>query len=433
MKKKSLLVMGTAMILAINLNSCSSDSNEVINGGSGVTQEDTNDTRGDINVLFFQSSKGFAETCEVFSPNCSTGSKELIVGEDGSSHNVSHLIFGSAIQKSSVFNLLHIDIETSQKTRIGDLTIGDTFDNNEIRIDANCIGDDSCKGRPDFAKKGQITVVDKTTIDSKTYITLSIKDVKFYSYKQNCDYTLNATIDYEILASENASDNDIDEALVRQMADTTPLFTEEDFGAVQQGYVETTNGTWIIRKEYGVLSHIMFCTEENPIPSPASPNTPEEFFNEFLPVTADNQMVFYDRDYRDDPHYFQFYKGIPVEESRWEFYFLDGIMLMAEGRFVPIDNLDVNPAVNWATAKKIASNFINESVDGENKHFYLSITSFPENGELKPRLVYVYKLWERLGETEYVFIDAQTGRILYHLRFWGASPYPNHPDRYIEK
>ena len=91
------------------------------------------------------------------------------------------------------------------------------------------------------------------------------------------------------------------------------------------------------------------------------------------------------------------------------------------GNFIPIDNLNVYPAVNYATAKKIIENYIHDSVEGESKRFYLSIMSFPENGELKPRLVYVYKrqVW---GEGEFVYVDAQTGRLLYYLGYEGGSP-----------
>ena len=44
--------------------------------------------------------------------------------------------------------------------------------------------------------------------------------------------------------------------------------------------------------------------------------------------------------------------------------------------------------------------------------------SFPD----KPRLVYVYKyqVWE---EGEFIYLDAQTGRLLYHIGYKGGAPY----------
>ena len=225
----------------------------------------------------------------------------------------------------------------------------------------------------------------------------------------------------------SSDDNGIDEALICELVDTRPIFTHEDFETVSNKYEETTNGTWKINKVNGVIRQIIFCTEGvDPAPSPSSPKTVEDFFSEFLPVTSDNQMVFYERDYRNDPHYFQYYKGVPVEQGFWNFYFSeDGTMRGVYGCFIPIGELNVNPAVNLSTAKRIVENYIHEPIEGEGKRIYLSVMSFPENGEWKPRLVYVYKrqVWE---EGEYVYIDAQTGRLLYHLGYLGGAPYPDH-------
>lgn len=219
-------------------------------------------------------------------------------------------------------------------------------------------------------------------------------------------------------------DEDIDEGMVLAVNGQEPVFTYKDFDAIPQDYEEITNGTWKIKKVNGLVRQVSFCTDGvDAAPSPAPPMTEEEFFKEFMPVTADNQMVFYDRDYRDDPHYLQYYKGVPVEQGFWHFYFHeDGTMHGGDGRFIPIGQLDVNPSVNMATARKIVENFIDGSVEGEGKRIYLSIMSFPENGELKPRLVYVYKrqVWE---EGEFIYVDAQTGRVLYKLGYMGGAPY----------
>ena len=223
-------------------------------------------------------------------------------------------------------------------------------------------------------------------------------------------------------------DNGYDKDLVRKWANTEPAFTYNDFEVVSSDLEETTNGTWTVRKVNGVIFQIIFFSEGTDLaPSPESPKTTEEFFNEFLPVTSDNQMVFYDRDYRNDPHYFQYYKGIPVLEGWWHINYLNNVIAGAYGNFVPIGELDVNPAVNLATAKKIIENYINQSVDGEGKRTLLTIMSFPENGKLKPRLAYVYL---RMGnmEGEFVFVDAQTGQLLHHRQYCGGSPFPNRWD-----
>lgn len=227
----------------------------------------------------------------------------------------------------------------------------------------------------------------------------------------------------------SSDENDgYDKDLVRKWANTEPAFTYIDYKVVSSDYEETTNGTWIIRKVNDVICQITFLTEGTDLaPSPESPKTTEEFFNEFLPVTSDNQMVFYERDYRNDPHYFQYYKGIPVFEGWWHISYMNDVIVGAYGNFILIGELDVNPAVNLATAKKIIENYINQSVDGEGKRTLLTIMSFPEDGKLKPRLAYVYLRMAKL-ESEYVFVDAQTGQLLYYCRYLGGSPFPNRWD-----
>ncbi len=225
--------------------------------------------------------------------------------------------------------------------------------------------------------------------------------------------------------SSEEDDGDYDKNLVRKWANTEPAFSDKDFMAISSDSEETTNGTWIVKKVNGILHQIIFFTEGIDLaPSPESPKTTEEFFNEFLPVTSDNQMVFYDRDYRNDPHYFQYYKGIPVLEGWWHISYLNNVMQGAYGNFVPIGELDVNPAVNLATAKKIVEDYIHQDVDGEGRRTFLTIMSFPENGKLKPRLVYVYGRRANMSmEGEYVFVDAQTGQLLYHLSYGGGNPF----------
>ena len=257
--------------------------------------------------------------------------------------------------------------------------------------------------------------------DSTGGITISVDGdfMKIYSY--SC-FNTQTDIYHRISSLEDVEKGEVDEGLISRLGNNEPEFSFQDFQTIQQNEEESTNGTWIIRKVNGILSQIIFFTEGLDLaPSPASPQTEEEFLSAFLPVTADNRMEFYDRDYRDDPSYRQFYKGIPVEQGHWHITFLNGMMQGGSGNFIPIDNLNVYPAVNYATAKKIIENYIHDSVEGESKRFYLSIMSFPENGELKPRLVYVYKrqVW---GEGEFVYVDAQTGRLLYYLGYEGGSP-----------
>ena len=173
-------------------------------------------------------------------------------------------------------------------------------------------------------------------------------------------------------------DEDIDEGMVLAVNGQEPVFTYKDFDAIPQDYEEITNGTWKIKKVNGLVREVSFSTQGiDKAASPAPPKTEEDFFKMFMPVTADNQMVFYDRDYRDDPHYLQYYKGVPVEQGFWHFYFHeDGTMHGGDGRFIPIGQLDVNPSVNMATARKIVENRRFDVIDALKPHLIGSQTLY---------------------------------------------------------
>ena len=221
MKKNYLLVMGATMMLAIGMSSCSSNDEEVLNelnatysGGLGEgSDKGPSYDRGDVNVLRIQSDNGDTETCELIQPNCGYVWEEGKLDEDGSSFNVYHMVFSAIIQKSSLFNILHIDIENSRNIKPGNLRVGDTFDSSVIRFeawdDSPVNGFVSCHGTPDNALSGIIQVVDQKIYDSgKSYITLSLQDLKFYSYDQKCNYTLNGLVDYEINNYSTNNTND---------------------------------------------------------------------------------------------------------------------------------------------------------------------------------------------------------------------------------
>ena len=205
--------------------------------------------------------------------------------------------------------------------------------------------------------------------------------------------------------------NEIDPALLEQ---TTTVFSYSDFEA-ENLYIRTTttNGTWVIHKLNGIVSEINYGLQ----PSPESPHSPEEFFKDNLPLSADDEMI-KQRGFI----YRQYYKDIPVERGKWEFSFSGNVVSLASGHFVVINNLDVVPLISEDNAKKIVSSYIKDSVEGEDKQFYLAIMEFPAETTWEPRLVYVYKYdpWERHN---YVFVDAKTGRLLYQLSCFGDKPY----------
>ena len=220
--KKVLFVSGTLLSLGL-FSACSNGENDVevfdddlicaySTGEDNSYGEAPDIPHGDINVLHIQWDNGNTETCEVYQPNCGC-----------------QLIFAAPIKNSSTFTILHVEIDSSRAKEIKDLQVGDTFDNNEIRFmafdDRPVNGICTCYARPDYALGGQIQVVGKTTgADGKSYIMLNLLDLKYD------DYTINATIAYEMPSNETICDNgnnDIDQESLSQPSDELMFFMME--------------------------------------------------------------------------------------------------------------------------------------------------------------------------------------------------------------
>lgn len=209
---------------------------------------------------------------------------------------------------------------------------------------------------------------------------------------------------------DNPLEDEFDPALLEQ---TAPEFTSSDFRDDLYVWTTSTNGTWVIHKLNGIVGDINYGWE----PSPEPPHTAEDFFKDNLPLTADDEMK------KDGLYgYRQYYKGIPVERGTWGFSFNGDVIYSAVGHFSVIHNLDVTPLISEENAKRIVESYIKDSVEGEDKCFYLSIMEFPAETTLEPRLVYVYKYdpWEYHN---YVYVDAKTGRLLYQITCSGDKPY----------
>ena len=167
--------------------------------------------------------------------------------------------------------------------------------------------------------------------------------------------------------------NEIDPALLEQ---TTTEFSYSDFEAENLLiWTTATNGTWVINKLNGIVSEIYYGLQ----PSPESPHSPEEFFKDNLPLSADDEMI-----KQGEFIYRQYYKDIPVERGKWEFSFSGNVVSLASGHFVVINNLDVVPLISEDNAKRIVASYIKDSVEGEDKQFYLAIMEFPVETTWEP-------------------------------------------------
>lgn len=217
---KKLILMMSVLLSCGLFCACSSDDDE-LNKGSGSTQqynnEDPNATPDDINVLYIESDKGDAETCQLTQAICGSFGPTIKYPnyEDNSVREVYPIGLIAKIKNTSLFNdpirpytYLHIFIENSELTDINSLKVGDTFNSNVIRLMVinynRNIDNDHWKivcPIPEYrAGSGQILVVGKKTgDDGKTYLRLNLIDLKIYDkWDDLSTYTFNATVDYEI-------------------------------------------------------------------------------------------------------------------------------------------------------------------------------------------------------------------------------------------
>ena len=169
---------------------------------AGITLSCSNDDNFDdeitaVNVLRIQSEND-SETLLVENPRC-YNEKELRYPREGSSYMLYHLHFGCKIKKSSIFDRIDINIESRSELKFSDLKVGDIFDCSQVYVYAYYTPtwmEAVLKGTT--ALSGQVTLVDKKTVDGKEMITLEFRDVKFDSIDKTCLYTVNGTIDYKV-------------------------------------------------------------------------------------------------------------------------------------------------------------------------------------------------------------------------------------------
>ena len=216
MRKNIFYWIGAAMMLVVGLSSCSKTDDEekanIITGLYGFSANDESAdvihlVAGDMNVLQIQSENGDTELCSLYTPWGSlTSGQEIKTEPDGSTHTVYHLGFSAMILNSSLFNVMTLDIESDQAASAGELKVGDTFDSSVIQVIAFDNRNTLTEGRFDYAKGGQVQVVDLQTGDNgRSHITISLQDLKFNSFDQKHSYTLNATIDYVIAVDDPES------------------------------------------------------------------------------------------------------------------------------------------------------------------------------------------------------------------------------------
>ena len=219
--KRALFILGVLLSAGL-FSACSKDDNEEkdINSifSSGLYVTDCimmpSFSLGDKNVLFIQDENGKIDTCGIHSPYCGIAGPITTTGSDNVAFENYPMVFSTSMWYSANFNELQLGIENRENKKIEDLEVGDSFStflfdsNNKIYMkvwwEDNLITDIPYQNMGG-ALGGRIEVVDKRTdSDGITYITLSLEDLKFYSYDKDMNqhnYHLNGKIEFRI--SEN--------------------------------------------------------------------------------------------------------------------------------------------------------------------------------------------------------------------------------------
>ena len=130
-------------------------------------------------------------------PHCFTGKENRLEGD--SLRVIHQMIFACDIKESTVFDGLEIIFEGSQPFSFNKFKTGDTFDISQFKVRAEYHRTWTEKIiKMALSLSGEIKIIDIKTEDGKSYISLSLQDIKFDAIDKSCIYAIDGTIDYEI-------------------------------------------------------------------------------------------------------------------------------------------------------------------------------------------------------------------------------------------
>ena len=196
--KKYLFAMAL-FAAAFGLTSCSSDDDEVVIDPANVG----------VNVLVFQSEYGkFSTGTMSYKDNKHYNPPYCEIAADyypSSGTFTYYTEFIADIKNSEGFYKLSINKESDQRMSFSDLKEGDTYDASELliavynRYPAKPGEDVPAVMRGTRASSGKITVAGTKDMDGKEYIILRLTDLQFDVRDYSCAYTVNGTVEYEII------------------------------------------------------------------------------------------------------------------------------------------------------------------------------------------------------------------------------------------
>lgn len=167
----------------------------------------------------------------------------------------------------------------------------------------------------------------------------------------------------------------------------------------------TTQEGWEITTYGGVVTKAVFNSQP--------PSSPEQFFSKNLKTTESIILKFSSSlknsqvNYAD---YCQLYQGTYIPGTGYTCYFDDDDkLMMIEGIFVPIEDLNTTPSICGDEADTIFSRFLNKEVKGS----MLQITPFYQNGKIDVRLTYYIDDYMGGCFAHYrCLVDAHSGEVL---------------------
>lgn len=147
--------------------------------------------------------------------------------------------------------------------------------------------------------------------------------------------------------------------------------------------------------------------------SPEQLMSPEQNLANYLPLSADNGLHFngsLKNAYINYASFLQFYKGIMVWNCGMIFNLdQDDTLINAKGRFIPINDLDVHPAISEDKAKRILKSALHIDSDIP---ISLHVVPFFVDGKVDVRLAYLFEEYEGGFIVYRTIVDAHTEEIL---------------------
>ena len=180
---------------------------------------------------------------------------------------------------------------------------------------------------------------------------------------------------------------------------------------------ETKEHVTIRYSQSGTIKSVTFSKEAI---SKEIPKDANAFFTDFLHIKADDSFKIQTIVKQYDKHksYDQYYRGVLVEGAGYNFHYDDnGIMRYANGNYIEISELSVVPAISEEDAVSLFAKYkgysLDELIDSHVDLRVKSIKGHLGKDDETPMLVYkVFLNIDRPDNTEYGYIDAQTGEVL---------------------